>query len=109
MVSSSPDSKSNCFAPWGKLDEVSHPAGLAAKLNDVAAPDSGRGDLDAGNQRAAGSPGTHRVTSVGMDGSADEWHGQAHASQITGRSAGTEAGEKSVQEECVPILQAVER
>ncbi|GAA3483188.1 hypothetical protein GCM10018966_077200 [Streptomyces yanii] len=71
--------------------------------------DGGSGDLDAGDQRAAEAPGAHRVTSVGMDGPADEWHGQSHASQIIGRSAGTEAGEDSVQEECVPILQAVER
>lgn len=93
----------------GELEEVSHPEGMAAELDDVAALHGGRGDLDVGDQRAAGGIRRHRVTPKDTDGSTLEWHGQSHASQITGMSDGAGAGEASAQTWCVPIRHAVER
>ncbi|AOW87033.1 hypothetical protein BC342_11200 [Streptomyces olivaceus] len=93
----------------GELEEVAHPECMAAELDDVPALHGGRGDLDVGDQRAAGGVRPHRVTSKDADESTPEWHGQSHASQITGMSAGTGVGEASVQTRCVPTRQAVER
>jgi hypothetical protein len=91
------------------LEEVSHPEGMAAELDDVTALHGGRGDLDVGDQCAARGIRRHRVTSMDADGSTPEWHGQSHASQITGMSAGTGVGQASTQTWCVPIRHAVER
>ncbi len=93
----------------GELEEVAHPEGSAAEMDDVTALDSGRGDLDVGDQRTARGIRPHRVTPTDADGSTPEWHGQSHASQITGMSTGTGVGEASAQTLCVPIRHAVER
>jgi hypothetical protein len=93
----------------GELEEVTHPAGCPAELDDVAALHGGRGDLNVGCQRAARSPAAHRPASTGVEWWDAEWHGQAHVSTTTGRSIGAEAGEDSVQARCVPMRQAVDR
>ncbi|WP_329618454.1 hypothetical protein OG244_21310 [Streptomyces brevispora] len=55
------------LGPLGELKEVTHPASLAAELDDVAALHSGRGHLDVRSQRTDGGSVLHRVTSTGAD------------------------------------------
>lgn len=45
-----------------QLEKVTHPAGSAADLNDVAPQNSGRRDLDVGYQRTPEGPVTHRAS-----------------------------------------------
>ncbi|OLZ62911.1 hypothetical protein AV521_40630 [Streptomyces sp. IMTB 2501] len=68
------------FGAVGQLEEVVHAACPAADLDDVAAPNRGRGDLDVGCQCADGGRDSHRFTSDGADWASVEWHGQSHAS-----------------------------
>jgi hypothetical protein len=101
--------KDQLLRSLGELEEVSHPEGVTAELDDVTALHGGRGDLDVGDQRTAGGMRHHRFTSKDSDESTPEWHGQSHASQITGIPAGTGVGEASAQTWWVPIRHAVER
>jgi hypothetical protein len=55
------------LAALGELEEVAHPACLAAELDDVAALHGGRGDLDVGCERASGCPAAHRSPSTGVE------------------------------------------
>ncbi|KQX57985.1 hypothetical protein ASE09_28625 [Streptomyces sp. Root66D1] len=61
----------------GELAEVRYSARLAADLDDVAALDRGRGDLDRGSECTAGGHAVHEAASGDMAG---EWQGQTHAS-----------------------------
>jgi hypothetical protein len=53
------------FGSTRQLKEVGHPALPASDLDDVTALHAGRGDLDGGEQRAAGRSFSHRAASVG--------------------------------------------
>lgn len=63
-----------------KLEEVLHPVGSAAELDDVAALHRGRGHLDVGGQCAPGERVHHCLTSAHVDWSDVEWQGQSHTS-----------------------------
>jgi hypothetical protein len=59
----------------GQLDEIGHTAWLAADLDDVAALNGGRRNLDAGSHHKSGRHAPHRVAFLDVP-----WHGQPHAS-----------------------------
>lgn len=64
----------------GQLDEVAHPAGSTADLDDVAPQNGGRRDLDVGCQRTPEGPVAHRFTAGRVEWSGAGWQGQAHVS-----------------------------
>ncbi|MFC8505271.1 hypothetical protein ACFU3J_02265 [Streptomyces sp. NPDC057411] len=97
MITNSPDSQSSqsgsgvhrqqfagleaeLLRPARELSEVDHAVRLAADQDDVADLDVGRGDLDVGRQRRAGSGHPHRVAFRGEPSGASWWQGQLHAS-----------------------------
>ncbi|MGW8778741.1 hypothetical protein ACWGNM_11740 [Streptomyces sp. NPDC055796] len=62
------------------LDEVGDPTWLATDLDDVAALDADRRDLDAGGIRARGGLPSHWFACRGSGASSAMWQEQVHAS-----------------------------
>ncbi|MFF4294805.1 hypothetical protein ACFY0N_14225 [Streptomyces vinaceus] len=68
------------LGPSRHLDEVSDPAWLATDLDDVAALNADRRDLDAGGVSASGGPAPHWSACRGSGASSATWQEQAQAS-----------------------------
>ncbi|MFB6825125.1 hypothetical protein ACFCXA_26500 [Streptomyces virginiae] len=68
------------LGPSRHLDEVSDPAWLATDLDDVAALDADRGDLDAGGVCTSGGSPSHWFACRGSGASSATWQEQAQAS-----------------------------
>ncbi|MFB7058893.1 hypothetical protein ACWF95_28200 [Streptomyces vinaceus] len=68
------------LGPSWHLDEVGDAAWLTTDLDDVAALDADRRDLDADGVRASGGSPSHWFACRGSKASSTTWQEQAHAS-----------------------------